>query len=52
MDKIKSENAKEVQKLTETPLGAKSDVSITNKKISEKEQEKVVNMEQQRENND
>ena len=40
MDKIKSENAKEVQKLTETSLRAKSEVSITKKKTSEKEQEK------------
>ena len=40
LDKIKSENAKEVQKLTETSLRAKSEVSITKKKISEKEQEK------------
>ena len=40
MDKIKSENSKEVQKLTETSLRAKSEVSIIKKKISEKEQEK------------
>ena len=52
MDKIKSENSKEVQKLTETSLRAKSEVSIIKKKISEKEQEKEQNMEQQRENED
>lgn len=34
MNKIKGENAREVQKLTETSLRAKSEVSIIKKKIS------------------
>jgi hypothetical protein len=39
-----------VQNITEASLRAKSDVSITKKKIQEKKQEEENNTEQQREN--
>lgn len=44
INKIRNENSMQVQNITEASLRAKSDVSITKKKISEKEQEKESNI--------
>lgn len=50
MIKIENDHAQQQQNITETTLRANSDVSITNKKIQEKEQQKESKIDEQKEN--
>jgi hypothetical protein len=48
--KISNDHASQQQNITETTLKANSDVSITNKKIQEKEQQRESKVDEQKEN--
>ena len=50
MKKIANDHAQQHQNITEHTLRANSDVSITNKKIQEKEQQRESKIDEQKEN--